>query len=578
MALALACTAGGCAIVPTNGTPVPAKEESTSNPLSQPYVRIIASAPKPGGQPQEIVDGFRAAMASVDDPDWKIARQYLTSEALATWHPEAGVTVYDQSGQSSTPGEDEAPERRAIISLRGTVVATIDPDGRYSDLQPSGIERDIPFGITKVGTEWRISSPPPGLLLSSADVQRAYRTFDLYYPDVSRRWLVADQVTVPIDPSKSQAETLVRRLLKGPGRSLRGAVANVLPVGTRLIRVAPDGDSVIVDFTSEMGSLIDPDRLRAASAQLAWTLRQLVPGPIQIRVNGEPLTGVSQSIKWGSYPSFNPATQAGGQAAYFMRAGVLHRISPEANHPAVEGAPGRTTGFTSPAVSGFESEAKVAALADHGGLQVAEMAAGSRWTEWLHGAKGTLTPPSWDRYGFVWTTENKENDLRVWAVKDGNPTRVAVPSELAVAHVSKLRVSRDGARVAMIVDSGDGPEVKVGAIMRNEDGRIERVDEIQKVIEAKEDQTIPDIAWKDGQRLVVLSGTKNGRVYTVYSITSGRSEAPKSAAPLTTISAAGDSILGSSAKGGEVLSWDSKKNRWKTEIKDGASTPVYPLG
>jgi hypothetical protein len=159
---------------------------------------------------------------------------------------------------------------------------------------------------------------------------------------------------------------------------------------------------------------------------------------------------------------------------------------------------------------------------------------------------------------------------------------VTVPSGLASAHVSALRVSRDGARAAMIVDNGGGTELQIGAIIREGDGRV---DELQTLIEAKPDQKILDVAWMDWQRLAVLSETKNGRVYTVYSITDGKPDAPKSAADFTTISAVGDSILGSKAAGGddgrdggEVLSWDGKKNEWKTEIKDGAATPVYPLG
>ncbi|WP_084516677.1 LpqB family beta-propeller domain-containing protein [Microtetraspora niveoalba] len=584
-ALTLAGGGAGCAIIPTSASPIPAKEESNSDPLNAAYVRMIASTPKPGAQPRDIVAGFRAAMASVDDPDWKIARQYLTGDALAGWDPESGVTVFDSAGPKETPKETNDATGMTMI-FHGTVAATIDGEGRYHDLTLSGVERDMTFGLTKVGAEWRISSAPPGLLLSSADIKRAYGAFDLYYPDISGRWLVADHVAIPIDPSESQVETLVRWLLRGPGRSLRGAVGNVLPGGTRLIRVAADGDSVILDFTSSMAVIGDRlDQLRAVCAQLAWTLNQVIPGQsIQIQVNGEPLPGDGRSIKWQNYPEFNPAVLTGDQAAYFMKDGVLHRMDHDAGDPVVEGAPGqKTMAFTSPAVSGTERKAKVAALGDDGAVYVASMSEDSRWDKWIGGTKGsTLTPPSWDRYGAVWTAENIAGELRVWTAYGAAPQRVMIPADVASANVEVLRVARDGARVAMIVDSGHGPELRTGPILRDE-GNL-RIGELRTLLEAKEGQTILDVAWKDAQHVVVLYESRKGdRVYTTYSVTDGRSEEPKSAAHVSTISAAGDSLLAGGGDAGdgdadEVLSWDGKKSEWVTEAKDGASAPVYPLG
>ncbi|MFF3664383.1 LpqB family beta-propeller domain-containing protein [Microtetraspora malaysiensis] len=581
-ALALAGGGTACAIIPTSGSPIPAKEESNSDPLNAPYVRMIASPPKAGAQPLDIVAGFRAAMASVEDPDWKIAKQYLTGDALAEWNPESGVTVFD-----ATRPKEESDGSGVTMTFRGTVAATIDGEGRYQDLTLTGADRDVTFALKKVGEEWRISAAPPGLLLSSSDIKRAYEAFDLYYPDVSGRWLVADHVAIPIDPSESQVETLVRWLLRGPGQSLRGAVGNVLPEGARLIRVAADGDSVILDFTSAMAVIGDrSDQLRAVCAQLAWTLGQVVPGQsIQIQVNGEPLPGDGRSIKSQNYPEFNPAVLTGEQPAYFMRGGVLHRIDHDADDPVVEGVAGqKTMGFSSPAISGTDRMAKVAALGDDGAVYVSSMTEDSRWDKWMGGTKGsTLTPPSWDRYGAVWAAENIAGELRVWTAYGAAPQRVLIPADIAEANVEALRVARDGARVAMIVDNGHGPEVRTGPIIRDEGNP--RIGELRTLVEAKEKQRILDVAWKDGQHVVVLSDSpKGGRVYTVYSVTDGRSEEPKSAAQVSTISAAGDSLLagsddsGDSGDGGEVLSWDAKKSQWVTEAKDGASTPVYPLG
>src|SRR5690606_25160312 len=74
-----------------------------------------------------------------------------------------------------------------------------------------------------------------------------------------------------------------------------------------------------------------------------------------------------------------------------------------------------------------------------------------------------LVPPSVDRFGTVWTAVG--GDLRV-----ALPTGGVVPVEaewLADLSVRSLRVAPEGARIALVTDGPDGPEVWVAAIERD---------------------------------------------------------------------------------------------------------------
>ncbi|MFJ2115034.1 hypothetical protein ACIOEX_24585, partial [Streptomyces sp. NPDC087850] len=79
---ALAVLLAGCASIPDSGDVEPVK----ASPQGESQVRVYAVPPRDKAQPDEIVDGFLEAMTS-DDPDFAMARKYLTKNASAFWQP-----------------------------------------------------------------------------------------------------------------------------------------------------------------------------------------------------------------------------------------------------------------------------------------------------------------------------------------------------------------------------------------------------------------------------------------------------------------------------------------------------------
>ncbi|WP_214408659.1 LpqB family beta-propeller domain-containing protein [Sphaerisporangium fuscum] len=572
----VAVTSASCAGAPTGGAIFSARGKGQGDPLSQPYVRIIASAPKPQASPIDIVDGFLAAAASFDDPLRTVARQYLTGEAQRTWSPFDSVTVYDQGEAKSDASRDDI--QQAHVTLKGNLLGTLDTDNHYvPNDASSGNELNKGFTLVKVGGEWRISSAPPGLLLSNDDFKRAYRSFSLYYPAYHSPGLVADQVRVSINPGVGLAKALVHRLTEGPTTPLRGAVESAFGPNVDVNKVSVEGDTVVVDFTyGIVDSVQEQENKEALSAQLSWTLKPLTESRrIEVQVNGEQFPGGPFVIDPRQYENFDPDVLSGNPEAYYLQQGRLHVIDKDSGNPAVPGAgaPG-THQFTGLAISN-DQLAKAAAVDKTGGIWVTGTSPGSQWQRWIEGTN--LTAPSWDRYGDVWSV-SRQGPRKSQVLRAHDPSRqvpVSAP-DLESTDVTAFRVARDGARVAVICDDGHGQRVLVGSINRT----AWAVQNLHPLVPAVEDQKIVDIAWRDADTLLVLTKTKSGLELTPWSVTQGiRSDSAKPATHIENIAAAPETApLLAGAADGEILIWDTQKRLWTTLLKAPAATPTYPLG
>ena len=216
-------------------------------------------------RPSEVVQGFLDASASFDGGH-AVARQYLTAEASADWETNSGVTVYD--------GVPALSELGSAVVMAVREAGTIAENGRYEVKGPAAEFRTT-FDLTKVDGEWRIDDLPKGLLLSQSDVDRAFRSFSVYFFNPAFETLVPDPRMVPVI-GPGLATTLVRRLVAGPSDWLQPAVRTGFPAGVRLnIDSVPIEAGVArVDLTANAREADDSTR-QALSQQIVWTLRQL---------------------------------------------------------------------------------------------------------------------------------------------------------------------------------------------------------------------------------------------------------------------------------------------------------------
>ena len=491
----------GCAGIPTSG-PVHTGAAVVVG-QDQPVTQSIAQPPRPGADPQHIVQGFIFSSASFDS-DHAVARQYLTPDVAKSWNPAAGTRIY-QIGPTTGGYKQVAPNE---VDLAATQLGEISPQGEYTVARDDATV-SVSFKLRKVAGEWRISNPPPGLLITAADRDRVYRAFNVYFPDPTSRVLVPNQILVPVGPGTFTS--LVHAVIAGPTSWLAPALHTAVPTGTKLF---PDSAPVVngfvqIQLTSTAAASSPPDPV-TMSAQFVWTLRQLhglgVNG-VAITVGGIPLhiPGVDATHQsWDSFPQFDPDGQIPNptpSAVYATDKGVslLNAVGgkplpgPLGEGPLVLKRPG------------LSFDERFVAAVDRLGhkLYVTPVTTGIKAPTPVIATATALTAPSWDRFGDVWTVDQQAKGAVVWLDQPGSPPRQVAAPGLPAGKVLALRVARDGVRAVLVVQKPGGSTAGVYL------ARIEQRGDPQMSLSGFRPLSTPladvtDVAWFSSDRLAVL--------------------------------------------------------------------------
>ncbi len=486
----------GCASIPTSG-PVEQRGEVRTE-RDDPFVRVLARGPVDGMSQEQVLLGFLRASASFDD-DHAVARTFLAPEAAAGWDPNQGAVIYADDDERTV-----VDRKGNVLALRGREVGAISARGEYVSADTDG-RLDATFALRQVGGEWRISDLPNGLFLTPLDVNRSYRSFDLYFLDPTGTRLVPNAIRVPVGPFAST--TLVTALLEGPTDWLAPAVRTAFPEGTLLaLSSAPVQDGVVQVDLNEAALSADLAAREALSAQLVWTLRQLPDvSAVRITAAGAPMPGVPVDQRRDAWPTYAPDGVAAADA-YVARKGRLLQVVGEELRPVAGKLGDGSVPATDPAVSPEGDQ--LAALSITGDTlylttPTADAPVRARLTE------PGLTSPSWDPFGAVWTASRRGKGSAIWAVRPGDATaqRVEAP-QLNDQRVIALRVARDGVRVAVVVGArdGSGRQLLVGRVERSPDRLV--LAGLRRVESTLVD--VADVAWADADRLAVVGREPNG--------------------------------------------------------------------
>ncbi|MFI6293012.1 LpqB family beta-propeller domain-containing protein [Nonomuraea sp. NPDC050790] len=545
LAFVLSC---GCAVIPV-GSPT-APEEVAGADLTKPFVRLIVSPPENDWTPQDVVKGMLAAMAAYpDDPTTLL--QYMTQKARNAWRPVGPITVIDEA---------DVKEGNGLVKVTGNQIARIEDDDRYVS---DGRTFNGEYILKKESGGWRVDGLDNGLVMRAADVDRAYRPTLLYYlngapaPD---GLLVSDAVHLRLKPGETLAETIIERLLKGPSSALRGAVATALTGNVAVDTITATDDKVVIGL-SGAPALADTDGFKA---QLRASLEKVTAAPtIDITHNGEPyILGINADAAQSWYPSMK-------SPAYYTTGGAVHFTSTDGAGNAVNGEAGKPNGYTGQALSKDGDE--VAAVGADG-IYVAPVNPAGKWARVM---EGRLTAPSWHRDGSLWAFE-KSTGAVLRRDHRAAPTRVAAP-DLDGKDVTDLRISRDGVRVAAGV--GDR-EVRVGAITGGSLGLM--LGNFQPMLTVRQGESVKDIAWRDGEHLLVLVSGKAGQTLMEIDVGDGETTTVTSDKRLDSIAALGPQILAGTldeTTGGEaeILAFKDQQG-WVTRVKEASQEPIFPLG
>jgi hypothetical protein len=585
-AAAVAVLAGGCATVPSVGRPAAVTGASGQ---AQQFVQPIPPVPNAGWKPQQIVQGFLAASASITD-NHAAARRFLAPNLRKNFQPSWAVTVVGSLSTSlvSRVGPPNLQNESTLVTrvtLTGQQLASISNIGQYLDNPGS---HTYTFMLAKINGQWLISNlPRTSLLLTKADFEEVYQPRNLYFWAPSGAALVPEPVFAPQQTSYADVATnLVNALLMTNQYSrswLVSATSTAFPSGTTLVgNVAITGPSAVVNLTGAV-SHSGPQQLRHMAAQLVTTLtsgsylQPPIARSVVLEIDGKPVDVKGQQVQEpADYSDLLPSFPA--SFLYFV-----------GSSGAVMALTTKTSGPVTVPVAGAFAHAKIPfttlAVAPAGPTQLAgAVAAGGSCEIYYGGLTGTAPPGhlllpgrpgpcaslSWDTLGDIWAVTAQD----IWVLPPGGrkPVSVLLPqlpgSKPPPYRVLALRVAADGVRAAMLVQTQSGArQLLLSAVIRNK-----RSIQLGPTVTIGTNLTpLPTaLSWYDPDHLIVLAGSQ------LYEIpANGGAAVPVGPVPPGTesVTAAGP---GEVATGGltEVLKSSGPDEIQQPVVK--GTSPAYP--
>ena len=506
------------------GLPLPDGVQSAGPVSAEPdepqQLKVILPGPQERASPEDIVLGFLAAQRS-PDADHAVAREFLAPDTQ--WDDEAGAVVY--TGRRFLDDDDGDP---LTFSVRYETSARVEATGAYR-LDDTVVVADYTVAQLPSGA-YRLTSVPSGLHLTTQARERSFTGYDVYFlgraaDGSSTSRLVPDRVFLPV--TAKPAPALVAALLRGATAPLRLAVGSAVPPGTALASRVRDADGVVtVDLTEEVLELGQGDR-RRLSAQLVWTLQPTFTG-VRILVEGEPLEvqGAPAVQTLADWEDVGPDGRSDDARLYYV-----HERRLEALNAALPDSPATSSrGLDVDEVAVSPAGSAVALLTRNDGGQD-EIRTGR-----LEGPLSdvVLRRRSLDSMSFG------PGDQGLWALAGGDrPAVCLVPLQAAGAQddfcdvpyeqpegagpLSGLRVSRDGARVALVFGTGGDRRLHVGRIEPSNGGwRIAGVGPVAPSLAG-----VTDVAWESGTSLAVLASSPGAAQVVVWRVAVDGSTGPE---------------------------------------------------
>ncbi|HEY3200313.1 MAG TPA: LpqB family beta-propeller domain-containing protein [Actinomycetes bacterium] len=503
----------GCASIPTSGTVHSAEQAAGSDSGIQQDVQFYPEPPADGASAEQIVRGFLDASGAVEpavagQPDFATARKYLASDEPKDWQPGNEIKIYDGPPQLKSPSlaTSHGIDR---IDFEAALTGSIDDRGTYTPAGPGNGTYRWPFEVPEVKGQRRIDNPPQLLLISKSNFDREYESLNLYFFDLSGKFLVPDPIYLA--KRADRATLLVRGLLQGPSSSLLPAVESAFPQDAALtprgVRIV--GGQAVVDLTKSAGQA-NTDQLNRLAAQLIRTLSQLQVSSVTITVEGKPSAVTDLEVDKVVTPSPEPD-------AYGLREGVLYALPSIGTDDAR--APEKIAGrletqikladFAVQPGSGPGATATIAGIDDktHTKLYIAK---GVLDPEQVKMPASHLESPTWDRSGRLWVIDRRHGRSAIVLVDTKlHSQEISAPDIVGRSlKVKAIAVSEDGTRLALVTEDPEGrSEAQIATVTRTgHDLSLTRLRPLAPGLSKTN-----DVAWRGPAELVLLGTQQNGQ-------------------------------------------------------------------
>lgn len=488
----------GCASIPME-SPVQ-QSQAVGVQQEQQLITNVPPGPTPGATREEIVSGFFSAMLAYPQ-SLATARQFLTANAAAAWDPSSGLVVYD---------DQEIVNSRSAVSVTVHTRGSLNSRGRWRTASASTRSQRLELHLLRVNGQWRILDPPSATFIDSDYFAQYFRPFSLYYFDPTLSVLTPDPVYLML--GNATATALVSDLLRGPSRELASVVATSVPPHTQLDVAVTTSSSGRVDVPLNPPVLsLSSQQRRLFAAQLTWTLRQLPEvRNISVTVGGSRLDvpGVTVKGKFGvdEFAGYDPSFAA-RLGLYALSAKGLVTVSDERSTP-VSGPvarPARAATYAAVDPTAAEAALVVGSKVLVGGT---DATAGTPAVWFRRGT--SVIRPSWDVHRVLWVVDNTPAGAKVYTVTANRVREVSAPG-IDGKHVRAFAVSRDGVRLAAIIQDASSSRLVVSVIGRNAGPPAAvQLSPASRIRSPGSNPTsMTDLAWASPTTLLVLASEKD---------------------------------------------------------------------
>lgn len=435
----------GCVGIPKSGAVNSGL--SLSDDTSGANIAFNPEGPERGASQQNTLRGFVAAFTSATG-GYAVAKEFLSSELASKWIPSASVQV--RSGQPKV-----TPIDATTMEYSFSAAAVVNQDGAYSQSSQSV---SLQYSFVREDGEWRISAAPNGIVLPDVTFQRIFSQRPIYFLDPGNQFLVPD---VRWFPNGTAVTRIVTALLDGPPDWLKGAAFSRFPDGTQLSdssgAIVPDEGIAKVDLSKE-ALAASPKERQLMKLQLSASLVGSVNNitSVSLSVDGTPL----QIDDLASQPTTDLTVDS--QPLVFAKK-VFGFYSN--GRVATLGSLSQRVAALQPTAATLSSDQQEAAVLD-GDNRVFVIRRGVAQAQSIDIRPG-LIAPSMDEYGYTWSVPGADPNALIAFDSAGapHPVNPALPSG---SQIVSLEVSREGARVAMLLSTPTGPRLIVAAILRDE--------------------------------------------------------------------------------------------------------------
>ena len=502
-ALFVSLVASGCSGVPTSSLPqVVRTVAGTGVASATPTVR-----PDPGDDARTTVTKFLQAQVT-NDKLHQAAKAFLTPGAASKWQ-DGTVTIVNDYRVGY-------PDAGNVVPVRGQVVGTLDTNGIYTPtLSASGLSADkaFQFTVTEEGTQWQISDPPTGLIVTQKDFLTAFHRRSLFFFNQDETKLVPDLRYSPLD-GQSLASWILEQLIAGPQQNQNG-LRNEFPD-----QVDPQRAKVTLSQPISVQlpglSQADSGTVDRIAAEIAYSFDQFAPSTGISLFDGTTLIRLSSSkteFTSADFEVFDPIPAAVSRL-YYLRDGALMN----AQATAVAGKGARQYPLVSVAVAGADGNEQIAGLTTDGA------------TLYLGSAPGGLSPMRLSRAAtsrpeWVGAPANEvwlgEGTALVRVIVGGTRTAQTIAftssgSDLSSRRVNSVRLSPEGSRIALVLtDTGGSGSVWVGSVVRA--GQTVQVEGLHQI--TPRGWNVRDVAWAaDGTALRAIGSENDGPQIEIWAL------------------------------------------------------------